>query len=106
MAKKSLVSGSELDLSPQVGAFCRQHRVTSHLKAAVALVRESFPFLQDLNMRLESDPEEAGEWIVIEVAAKEDIDTFLAAYNECVDRWARQLPTKALSVIRLSYSLA
>lgn len=57
-------------------------------------------------MRLESDPEEAGEWIVIEVAAKEDIDTFLAAYNECVDRWARQLPTKALSVIRLSYSLA
>jgi len=94
------------DLTGNVLTFCNEQGLTAHVRTALALVRQSFPSLQDLAVRVDDDPEEEGEWLVIEITAREEVQRFLDAYNRCAELWVAQLPPEALGKIRLSYSLS
>ena len=86
--------------------FCQRHGILDEVRTAIALARDAFPFRRKLEVRVENDPEEEGEWLVVEVEASEDVAKLLDAYNRCVGLWAEHLPPAALSRIRLAYSLS
>jgi hypothetical protein len=76
------------------------------LAEAKKLVEECFPSRKALHIRLDHDPDEAGEWIVVEVTIGQDVSGFLEAYNRCVSLWAKSISAESLALIRLSYNLA
>jgi hypothetical protein len=97
---------SKQTYAPEVSGFCERHGILSHVADATGLVKQCFPSRKTLRLFLGDDPEEEGQWIIIEVTVNQDVDDFLKEYNRCVDLWVKMIPAEALSIIRLSYKLA
>jgi hypothetical protein len=86
-----------------VVSFCQKHSIVAHVETAKSAVDECFPARKALHMGLDEDPEEDGQWVVIEVVVDQGADEFLEAYNRCISLWAERIPSEALALIRLSY---
>jgi hypothetical protein len=84
-------------------SFCQKHSIVAHVETAKTAVDECFPARKALHIGLDEDPEEDGQWVVIEVVVDQDADEFLEAYNRCISLWAERIPSAALALIRLSY---
>jgi hypothetical protein len=97
--------GGSQYLTQPVRDFAARHGIGNHLANAIALLESNFPTHTGLSVRVDTDPEESGEWIVIEVASNDELAPFLNAYNQCLAAWIEKLPANALELIRLSYSL-
>jgi hypothetical protein len=93
-------------LTQPLRQFCVNHNIATQLADAITSVEASFPSRIGLDIRVDGDPEETGEWLVIEVISRDDVDTFLNSYNRCIAAWTDELPSAALMRIRLSYSFA
>jgi hypothetical protein len=84
--------------------FCQQKGILEELRTATELANECFPSRRSLRIFLDDDPDEDGQWIVVEVTTEQDVDDFLNAYNGCISLWAKTIPTEGVAFIRLSYN--
>ena len=92
--------------TPEVIEFSERHGILSYVAEAKKLAEQCFPSRTALDICLDDDPEEEGQWIVVEVTMEQDANDFLKAYNRCISLWSERIPTEALALIRLSYNLA
>jgi hypothetical protein len=85
--------------------FCQSRGIAADVSRAFHHVEQSFPSAVRFAVRVDTDPDEDGQWLAIDVSSRQDADTFLRDYNRCIALWAANLPTEVLTRIRLSYSL-
>ena len=58
----------QLKFEPGAIEFVRQHGAEAHLASACDLVRECFPELREISVRLQEDPDEDNHtWVVMQV---------------------------------------
>jgi len=88
-----------------VQTFCLNRGILTQVQTAVELVKKHFPNLEALEIRPERDPETDGESIVLDLAVRDDVHTFLEAFDRCKEAWVTAIPAPALSSICLIYSL-
>lgn len=89
----------------EVMQFCNRNHLLAPLEAAVRLAGESFDPLDDLRVELESDPETAEEYLVIDVVARGTLDSVLEQHRRYSERWVPQAPAGRQHLIRLVFDV-
>jgi hypothetical protein len=87
-------------------AFCLRHAILAEAQQAVDVAQQSFPAANCITLRLEQDPECDEEWLDIHITVQDEIDRFLASFEQCKNQWVAKIPWQALRFIRLSYTLS
>lgn len=87
-------------------ALTDELQITAALETAITLVRETIPAIHELNVYKDSDADESGEWVVIEVISTTTVDDVSAAYDSCLGKWITNLPQEALRKVRLTIGFA
>jgi hypothetical protein len=93
------------DSVARVVAFCCQHSIVSEVGKAVDLVKQAFPLYEKLEIRIEKDPEVPGDSLVIKVTVRDEVGSFVAACNRCIEGWSRAVSPQALGLISLAYDI-
>jgi hypothetical protein len=91
--------------SAAVYGFCVRHGILAHVETAVKLVKQHISSLETLDVRVERDPEVDGQSIVVDVTVRDEVGSFLRAYDRCKEAWVAAIPGPALSAICLVYSV-
>jgi hypothetical protein len=88
--------------SAAVAKFAHEQNILDDLKTALDIANSTFGG-SGTKVYLDQDPEDEGEWLVINIAASGQADEFLKTYDRCIDAWLASIPRRAMSLIRLSY---
>jgi hypothetical protein len=87
--------------------FIATHGLRADLDKAVTIARESFPQGSQVVLRLQYSPEEnGGAGLVVEVKAWASVSEGVRCHQQLVDRWTRELPLRAQSLIGATFSIS
>jgi hypothetical protein len=87
-------------------AFCAEHGLLLHVEAAVHLVKLCFPLIRNLALRVQQDPEEGEEWLLVRAAVGGTKEEALQSYRQYVRRWTGGVPLPQRAKVRLSYTIS
>jgi hypothetical protein len=99
------ISPKEPPLSRELSDFCGRHELSAHLRAAIGLLKASFPSVERLNLQLERDPETADEWILINFDVSGEVEEVLSKYDHYTDLLVKSVPWPERDRIRIAYNI-
>jgi hypothetical protein len=97
----------EITLSPEVRAFLQQHQAERAFEKFCAVIRECYPNLLEMSVRLRDDWEIEG-WtrcvVDIQLPFTESVDERVARWRHYHERLVSEVPLAALEHITMSES--
>ena len=99
------ISPKEPPLSEELSDFCGRHELSAHLRAAIGLLKASFPSVERLNLQLERDPETGDEWILINFDVSGEVEDVLCKYDHYTDLLVKSVPWPERDRIRIAYNI-
>ena len=85
--------------------FIAKHGIAEDVKKAVAIAKETFSGLTNIETRHEQDYDCEGEWIAVRVFVNSSVPIFLKEYKICRRKWRNALSQKALSLLCLTHNI-
>lgn len=90
-------------LSEEEHAFCEKHGLFPYLPVVEELIKANFPDALGVQTELMKDPEAEGEWLVIDVRVKGEIEEILDRYDRYTRDWVTKVPWPAREKVALNY---
>jgi hypothetical protein len=91
----------------RVRRFWNEHGNEDETRNVVELVKKHFPLGSGIDIRVDDDPEESGEWLVIDVSNSSDpVDEVLHCYDAFLTDWLATAPPTADKLIRVTLNLS
>ena len=85
--------------------FCEKNAIVDDLEKALGLATRFFPSRDRIEIRVDQDPEEAFEAVVIKVTSHDEVKNFSRAYERCIAQWATDLSPEGIGLISLAYNV-
>lgn len=92
-------------LSPDALEFCQRYAIGTLAKAAASLASECFNS-NDVNLRMESDPESEEQWLIVHVAVRGEVEDIVNRYENYQERWNKMASWQERYHIRLVYDFS
>jgi hypothetical protein len=92
--------------SSDVQEFCAAYDITEPVTRLLQLVRGSMSDLAATHLRIETDPESADSWLVVEAAVKGAGRAVLSEYDAVLRTWIESTDPRARDLVRLTFSLS
>lgn len=92
-------------LKEEVLQFCSEHRLFGYLQNTIKLVKQFFPFVQDITVEKDQDPETDDQWLIISATLGGNLKTALSSYNNYSRMFVKTVPWRGRTKIRFNYNL-
>ena len=107
-------SGMNLSASPpaagedaELQQFIAAHNLRTDLDRAIAISKEVFPPGSQVVLRLQYSPEEdGGSGLVVDVRARLSVPEAARCHQLLMERWTRELPLRAQSLIGATFTIS
>jgi hypothetical protein len=84
--------------------FCGLNSLVGHLTEGIKMARKHFSSMADIEARLECDPEDADQYVVLKVNSSRSPESDLESYLRYCDEWSDAIPWPASRLIVLDFS--
>ncbi len=95
---------SEIAVEPERGQiFCGSPHALNWARETAELAQRCFPVDCEVSFTLEQDPESEVQWLLVDVAVKQNATDVLGCYRRFTAQWIEQMPSEVRSLIRVTF---
>lgn len=105
LGNTEVIVAENLNPSIEVKKFCEGHGIQRYLQSAISLAKEYFPFIQELTLEVEGDPESNEEWVTIDITVEGNIEEIIENYDNYISKFISIIPWPEREKIILSYNI-